>query len=64
LSGLPPEKILFVGDSVPKEVVPAKSLGIGTALMWDNAPEADHCFSSFKDILKLVGQQSGNRIKT
>ena len=54
LSKLPAENILFVGDNVPKEMTPAKSLGIKTALMWDTTPGADYTLKSFKDILKLV----------
>lgn len=54
LSNLPPENILFVGDSVEKELKPAKSLGLLTALMWNTSPEADYCFQDFEDIVKLV----------
>ena len=54
LSKLPPENILFIGDSVEKEVLPAKSLGILTGLIWSFSPEADYCFNSFQEILELV----------
>ncbi len=54
LSNLPPENILFVGDSVEKELRPAKSLGLQTALMWNTSPEADYCFQDFEDIVRLV----------
>ena len=53
-SKLQPKNILFVGDNVLKEMLPAKSLGIKTALMWDSTPGADYTLKSFKDILKLV----------
>jgi len=53
-SALPSENILFVGDSVEKEVRPAKSLGIQTGLMWDASPEADYSFKSFEEILDIV----------
>jgi putative hydrolase of the HAD superfamily len=53
-SNLPAEQILFVGDSMEKEMIPAKSLGIKTCLMWKTAPEADYCFNSFKQLLTLV----------
>lgn len=53
-SGLHPEDILFVGDSVEKEILPAKSLGIQAGIIWSDAPEADYRFGSFRDILNLV----------
>lgn len=53
-SNLPPENILFVGDSVEKEMLPAKSLGIQTCLMWKIAPEPDYSFTSFDELLTLV----------
>lgn len=53
-SSLPPENILFIGDSIEKEIVPAKSLGIITGLIWGTSPEADYCFHSFKEILEVV----------
>ena len=53
-SNLPPENILFVGDSLEKEIRPAKSLGIITGLIWGTSPEADYCFNSFKEILGVV----------
>lgn len=56
LSNLPAENILFVGDSVEKELKPAKSLGLQTALMWNSSPEADYCFQDFKEILTLVAK--------
>ena len=54
LSNLPPENILFVGDSVEKELKPAKSLGLLTALMWNTSPEADYCFQDFEEILNVA----------
>ncbi|MES2135361.1 MAG: HAD family hydrolase [Patescibacteria group bacterium] len=56
LSNLPAENILFVGDSVEKELKPAKSLGLQTALMWKSSPDADYCFQDFEDILTLVAK--------
>ena len=53
-SNLPAGNILFVGDSVEKEMIPAKSLGIQTCLMWKTAPEPDFCFESFNQLLELV----------
>ena len=54
LSELPPNKILYIGDSIGKDVRPAKQLGILTGLMWDKSDEADYCFSKFEDILRIL----------
>jgi len=53
-SNIPPEHILFIGDSLEKEIRPAKSLGIQTGLIWSDSSEADYCFHSFKEILEIV----------
>lgn len=53
-SGIPSEEVLFVGDSLVKEIRPAKSLGIQTGLIWSESPEADYCFKNFKEVLALV----------
>jgi len=52
LSNTLPKHILFVGDDVHKDLLPAKGLGIKTGLLWQTSPEADYCFSDFSDILK------------
>lgn len=55
LSGLPPEEILYIGDSVVKDIRPAKSLGIKTCLVWSTSPEADWSCEKFEEILGIVG---------
>ncbi|MEK7093495.1 MAG: HAD family hydrolase [Patescibacteria group bacterium] len=52
LSGATPAEILCIGDEVQKDLVPAKSLGIKTGLLWSISEEADYCFTDFQDILK------------
>ena len=52
-SGLPPREILYVGDRVKVDVLPAKELGIKTCLVWDKSDEADYSFEKFEDILSL-----------
>ena len=52
-SHLPPEEILYVGDRVKVDVLPAKELGIKTCLVWDKSDEADYSFEKFEDILSL-----------
>ncbi len=53
-SGIPPEEILFVGDSLVKEIRPAKSLGIQAGLIWSESPEADYSFKNFGEILEVI----------
>ena len=54
LSGLPPEEILYVGDDIGKDVIPAKTVGIKTGVVFEELPEADYSFKDFKDILEFV----------
>jgi FMN phosphatase YigB (HAD superfamily) len=54
LSGVPEKHILYVGDSVEKDVLPAKEVGILSGLLWSVSPEADYCFTSFKEILGVL----------
>lgn len=50
LSNLPIQEIIFIGDDVDKDLVPAKQVGILTGLLWKRAKEADYCFDNFKAI--------------
>jgi HAD superfamily hydrolase (TIGR01549 family) len=54
LSGCPANEILYVGDDVEKDLVPAKKVGITTGLLWKESNEADYSFKDFQDILNLV----------
>ena len=54
LSNVSPEHILFVGDSVEKEILPAKKVGMKTGLLWSASAEADYCFKNFEEILEIV----------
>ncbi|MEK7190362.1 MAG: HAD family hydrolase [Patescibacteria group bacterium] len=53
VSKLPPENILFIGDSVEKEIIPVKKVGMIAGLMWSSSPEADYNFKNFSEILDL-----------
>lgn len=53
LSGVPAGQVLYIGDHVEKDVLPAKSIGLQTGLLWKQSPEADYCFQRFEDILQL-----------
>lgn len=58
LSNLPPEQIFFIGDSVQKEILPAKKVGMMTGIVWSDAPEADFSFKNFEEILATVRQSA------
>ena len=58
LSGIPSGEILYIGDSIEKDIQPAKKVGIQAGLMWKDSTEADYCFKSFKEILDLVTSQT------
>jgi FMN phosphatase YigB (HAD superfamily) len=58
LSNLPPDQILFIGDSVQKEILPAKKVGMITGIVWSEAPEADFSFKNFDEILPTVKENS------
>lgn len=57
LSQLEPDQILYIGDHVTKDVLPAKKVGLKAGIIWGKADEADYSFGSFRDILELVEQQ-------
>ena len=52
-SGIPARNILYVGDRVKVDVMPAKELGLQTCLVFGSAAEADYSFLSFSELLKL-----------
>ncbi len=54
LSHLPGVEILYIGDDVGKDVLPAKKVGLKTGLMWAISDQADYSFESFKDVLEMT----------
>ncbi len=54
LSKVEPKNILYVGDDVHKDLVPAKQVGIITGLLWSESVEADFCFKDFSAILHFI----------
>lgn len=54
LSALPPEEILYIGDDIGKDVMPAKTVGIKTGVVFEKMKEADFSFKDFRDILEFV----------
>lgn len=53
-SQLPANEILYVGDRVAVDIIPAKQVGIQTCLLYETSPEADYCFENFRDILGIL----------
>lgn len=49
-----PENILYVGDSVGKDIKPAKAVGMQTCLLWSKSPEADYSATKFEELLNIV----------
>lgn len=56
-SKLLPEEILYVGDRINVDIVPAKAVGMKTCLLWSKSDEADYCFENFEDILSLFNNK-------
>jgi len=53
LSQLLPEEILYIGDDVRKDILPAKKVGLKTGLIWSSSDQADYNFKNFREILNL-----------
>lgn len=53
-TGLPPAEILYVGDRVSVDIIPAKEVGMKTCLVWSKSNEADYSFEKFEDILTII----------
>lgn len=47
-----PGEILYIGDDVHKDLMPAMEVGITTGLLWKESEHADYCFTSFRAILE------------
>jgi FMN phosphatase YigB (HAD superfamily) len=53
MSNVPPQEILYIGDNIGKDILPAKEVGLKTGLVWGKSTEADYTFEKFEDILKI-----------
>jgi HAD superfamily hydrolase (TIGR01549 family) len=53
LSQLPAADVLYVGDRVQADILPAKSLAMQTALIWSEDAAADYSFKDFTGLLEL-----------
>ena len=54
LSGVPADEVLYIGDDVDKDVIPAKKVGMQAGIVWKQSNEADYSFADFQDILTLL----------
>jgi|SRR3989344_3492956 len=54
LSGVSPDEILYIGDDIGKDIIPAKTVGIQTGAVFMKLEEADYSFTDFRDILEFV----------
>lgn len=54
LSQIPAEYILYIGDNVEKDVLPAKAVGVKAGLIFSSSDKADYNFNSFKDIETIL----------
>lgn len=52
-SNLPASQLLYVGDRVTADIVPAKTVGMQTCLVYNESTKADYCFDKFERILTL-----------
>jgi HAD superfamily hydrolase (TIGR01549 family) len=50
---LPPEQILYIGDRVQADIVPAQAVGMKAGFAWGVSDEADYNFQDFTEILQL-----------
>lgn len=55
LSKEPPQSNLFVADLIEKDIIPAKKIGMKTALVWSNeqSTEADFTLPHVADVITL-----------
>ena len=55
LSNVAPSKILFIGDRIETDILPAKKVSLRTALVWSEkeSTEADFTFSHVWDVISL-----------
>ncbi len=51
---LPAENILYVGDRVNADIIPAKKTGMQTCLVFGESSEADYCVQDFEKLLEIT----------
>lgn len=53
-TGLQAENILYVGDSEGKDIIPAKEVGMQTAIVWGKSDKTEYECEHFVELLKIV----------
>ena len=56
LSNLSPSEILYIGDEEVKDIIPAKSVGLLTGIVWNTSKLADYNFKNFQAILDIFNR--------
>jgi len=54
IANLPSQQILFVGDRVETDILPAKAVGMQTCIVWSSSDKADYSAPDFSEILEIV----------
>jgi putative hydrolase of the HAD superfamily len=70
--GLKPEESLVVGDSIKRDMAPARKLGLKTAYAsygdWRPAEKTEQCFdfqlNMFQDLMGFIGTLNGTHVQT
>lgn len=60
LSGIPATKVLYIGDDERKDIIPAKSVGLQTGIIWGASEEADYNFKDFEDVLETAKKEASD----
>lgn len=58
LSKLPPEEILYIGDGLEKDIVPAQKVGLVAGTVLQEIKQADYSFKDFQAILKFIEKEN------
>lgn len=58
LSAIPANQILYVGDRVKVDIIPAKRIGMQTCLIWQSSSEADYSAVDYAELLSTVKQSA------
>ena len=53
-TNLKPKQILYVGDRVNADIIPAKKAGMKTCLIWQESNEADYCIKNLSELLEII----------
>jgi FMN phosphatase YigB (HAD superfamily) len=54
LSQMPADQILYIGDHVTKDIIPAQTVGLQAGIIWSQSDQADYNFASFEEVLALA----------